>query len=173
MSRIRFRISTVLLLTTIAALAIGWHADKPPRLESRIVGDWRHPFLGSGYWESLYFQPNGTFRRVIRHRTSRLEFVGKYEVRSKNQIYFTFEKHVSVNDFNEEKLRPLTADEKQIADCTVICSFDSAGNLLLVNLNSEIAHSGKTSVLDECFIPSRNYTRGEYSSEPYSPLNGK
>lgn len=168
MAKIQFRISTTLLLTAIAALVIGWYADRPLRLELRIVGVWRHPFPGVGYWENLYFEPDGTFRREIHYRTGGHRFVGKYEVRSQNEVYFTFERRGSIDG----EMRPLTADEKQNADCSVMCGFDSNGNLLLVNLNSNVAYHFKQDDLDECFIPSRNYERNEFTFEPAVTSDG-
>ena len=167
MPKLRFQISTALLLTAIAALGIGWYTDRPPSLESRIAGSWRHPFPGVGYWENLYFESDGTFRRLINYRMGDDLFIGKYEIVDQNQIRFTFEKRGSVDG----ELRELTTEEKRNADCRVLCSFDSDGNLLLVNLNSYVAY-GKPDGLDECFIPSRNYERGEFTFEPVSTQNG-
>ena len=167
MPKFQFRISTALLLITVVALVVGWAFDRPATLESRIVGNWKHSFPGAGHWENLRFDADGTFRRELHYRVGGNILLGKYEFTNANEIRFSFEKC----GIPGEELRTLTDNENRKANCRVLCSIDSGGNLLLVNLNPSVAY-GKSDGWDECFIPSRNYVRGEFTFEPAKTKNG-
>lgn len=153
-------------MCVIVALAVGWYVDTQPSLRSRLVGKWRHPFPGVGYWENLYLDTDGRFRRVVHYRVGKDIYEGKYEILTENKLSFSFEQ---CWDSGCQAMRRLTSDEKENADCWVSCAFDRDDNLLLVNLNPDAA--GNDSF--ECGIPSRNYERGEFKFKRVVPNNTK
>lgn len=152
-------------MVAIVAICTAWYVDRPRSLSARLIGGWKHPFQGAGYWESLTFGTDGRFERIIHHRMHTERFIGEYKVHEPNQVMFTFDKRSFAFDERSSKegsMRPLTTTEKGRADCIVLCAIDREGNLLLVNLHSSVAY-GWDNQLDECYIPSRNYERGAYS----------
>lgn len=161
----RFRLSSVLLLTVIVALSLAWYLDHPALLRDRLIGEWRHPFPGVGYWETLTFFDDGSFERLIEYRSGEDRFWGKYSVDEKHgEIDFTFEKR----DGQEGEMVLLTKKEKERADSTVSCAINGNGDLLLVSRHIDVAYRYNRRE-DECCIPSRNYVRG--SHKPSVPGN--
>lgn len=150
MPKLRIQVATALLLTAITALVIGWYSNRPPSLESRILGRWRHDFPPSTFCiEVLELDSRGGFKRSMVGGVGDSSCSGTYETINQNQIRFTFEKDYP----GSGGCRELTEKERMEAVCVMNCAFDSDGNLLLVNSDKDES----SLEIGNCFIPSQRY----------------
>ena len=74
--RPQIRISTVILLLTVVAVALAWYVDYRAPLRSRILGTWQSRSAKDDRVIDLHFKPNGWFRYAHKGLT----ITGTYEV---------------------------------------------------------------------------------------------
>ena len=151
----RYRISTLLLTITILVICTAWYFDRSPPLRSRLIGVWHHPIHGIGRVETITFYADGRFDRNFGSN----RYIGTYVVNDSDIVSFAFlERSVAGG------MRRLTEEERRLADCRAKCVIDDDGDLLIVNLNPEIAYEYQIPK-NECYIPSRDYIReAEYKA---------
>ena len=118
--------------------------------KDRLVGVWHHPFAGSGHWETISFNKNGTFERIIRHRFHASCVAGRYSVQPNGLTTLHIAERGVVG-------RPMTQVPNTDPESKVrsYIKLENDDDLKLTNRDLPIPQYG----LDSYFIYSRNYVR--------------
>jgi len=160
----RIRLSTLLLLVALVAVALAWFFDKKKPLGLNIVGAWGQ--AEHYYTDNVLIFADGTFeRRVHRRQKSTFEgdegedafiwYAGHYRIHEGGEfVDFVFEKR-----FTQGKWRDLAGEEKLHANCFTRCLVDESGCLLVLNLSFGWTNHYKH-FESECLVPSQRYEPG-------------
>ena len=90
----KFRLSTVFLLTLVVAVLLGWYVDRSNRSRHDIVGHWtmsNEPITWLGYATSLEINSDGSFIKHQAGRHGSCDFAGHWKVLESGQIEFHVE----------------------------------------------------------------------------------
>ena len=94
---LKFRLSTLLLLITVAAVSICWWLDHADRSRRDIVGVWYFPngdFIQMGYRTTLEIREDGTFTKTQDTRGGSSIFNGTYVANENGTVTFIVEERI-------------------------------------------------------------------------------
>ena len=81
--RMRFRISTFLLVVAILAILLGWYLDRN-RVENELVGTWHFPTLdneqSAANRDTLILRDDGTFSKIQKYQFFGETYKGTYSI---------------------------------------------------------------------------------------------
>lgn len=89
----RFRLSTALLLTAIAAISTGWYVDQHADKNRELLGTWYYPTGEGGApvpldTSELSIRKDGTFTKVQSSRSGSEAFSGTYVIKENGRVDF-------------------------------------------------------------------------------------
>jgi hypothetical protein len=130
---IKYRLSTLLLLIVIAALALGWYVDHRDRSRRDIIGTWHYPTPEQnllGYVSSLEIRADGTFTKHQMGRFGSDAFEGKYCVDKSGRIAFHILSKTERTDF-DDLLKTAPKTKALDVEMWCRCAVDKSGYLIL------------------------------------------
>ncbi|MGC4006216.1 MAG: hypothetical protein QM811_25115 [Pirellulales bacterium] len=132
----KFRLSTLFLLTLLIAVGVGWYVDHTNRRRNDIVGTWsaptrdgsRYGFTRTGYYSSLEIKNDGTFIKTQSGRWQSDVYTGTYECLDDGIVVFrVLSKQIVLEHPLGEASKAETIDREYPCRCAV----DRGGHLLI------------------------------------------
>lgn len=146
----QFRLSTILLLTTLCAVLFAWYVDHYSYLRREIIGRWTFPTKATpygvlGYSSVLEIRRDGTFTKRQFYRLGEKTFSGTYTCHEDGKIVF----HVTQSVWDSHYMRFLREKKRRSQDSILerivvepkvskldttfvfFCAIDKAGHLVM------------------------------------------
>ena len=129
---VKFRLSTILLVVALIAIALGWYVDFGSR--DRIIGTWTGPasaltLSSNSYTTTLEIRPDGTFSKVQRDGTNAVTFTGTYSILDDGLVKFNVAQIARATDVLDEWTAS-TTDRNYFCRCAI----DATGFLVIAEI---------------------------------------
>lgn len=132
-TKLKFRLSTLLLLVLVAAVALGWFADRQNRNRRELLGEWYYPASDVavvGYTSLLEFRDDGTFTKIQGYRVGDKTYEGTFDYCDDGAILF------HVTKVTESASLAFTRNGEPVitnveCDCRCRCAVDPTGFLII------------------------------------------
>ena len=132
--RFQYRLSTLLLLTVICAMAMSWYVDSRGRRS--IVGVWCYPIEGGvDYASSLTIRADSTFTKTQLYPFGMDTFAGTYAIDKDGVVIF----HVTSKTRKHGPHETVRDETKLDANYMFRCAVDPSGYILLHEINSHLS----------------------------------